>query len=118
MARALYDLTGQRQILLDRLPTITAPTLIVWGETDYVLPAHHARTAVDLHPHGQLALLPDCGHLPHIEHPEHFTAVLNDWLTELHAPPAHQPSDTEPAGLAAADLRVRPTEARSRSDTA
>ena len=46
-ARALFDATGQRQILLDRLPAVTAPTLVVWGGCDYVLPAHQARTAVE-----------------------------------------------------------------------
>jgi 4,5:9,10-diseco-3-hydroxy-5,9,17-trioxoandrosta-1(10),2-diene-4-oate hydrolase len=81
-ARALFDATGQRQILLDRLPTVTAPTLVVWGGCDYVLPAHQARTAVGLLRHGRLALLPDCGHLPHVEHPGRFAAVLAGWLTE------------------------------------
>jgi len=83
-ARALFDATGQRQMLLDRLPTITAPTLVVWGASDYVLPSHQARTAVDLLPDGRLALLPDCGHLPHVEHPDRFAAVLGDWLAEHH----------------------------------
>jgi 4,5:9,10-diseco-3-hydroxy-5,9,17-trioxoandrosta-1(10),2-diene-4-oate hydrolase len=92
-ARALFDATGQRQILLDRLPAITAPTLIIWGASDYLLPAHQARTAVDLLPHGRLALLPDCGHLPHIEHPDRFAAVLGDWLAEHH----HLPSNTAAA---------------------
>jgi pimeloyl-ACP methyl ester carboxylesterase len=86
-ARALFDATGQRQILLDRLPAVTAPTLVVWGGCDYVLPAHQARTAVGLLPHGRLALLPDCGHLPHVEHPDRFAAVLGDWLTEHTAAP-------------------------------
>ena len=81
-ARALFDATGQRQILLDQLPTVTAPTLVIWGASDYLLPAHHAQTAVDLLPHGRLAVLPDCGHLPHIEHPDRFATVLSNWLTE------------------------------------
>jgi 4,5:9,10-diseco-3-hydroxy-5,9,17-trioxoandrosta-1(10),2-diene-4-oate hydrolase len=85
MARALFNAAGQRQILLDRLPALTAPTLVVWGASDYVLPAHQAQTAVNLLPHGRLALLPDCGHLPHVECPDHFAAVLSSWLTEHHA---------------------------------
>jgi 2-hydroxy-6-oxonona-2,4-dienedioate hydrolase len=88
-ARALFDATGQRQILLDQLPTLTTPTLVVWGASDYVLPAHQAHTAVNLLPHGRLAVLPDCGHLPHIEHPDRFAAVLSTWLTEHHATPAN-----------------------------
>ena len=87
-ARALFDATGQRQILLDRLPTVTAPTLVIWGGCDYLLPAHQARTAVDLLPHGRLALLPDSGHLPHVEHPDHFAALLGDWLTEHNDQPS------------------------------
>ena len=105
-ARALFDATGQRQILLDRLPAVTAPTLVVWGGCDYVLPAHQARTAVGLLPHGRLALLPDCGHLPHVEHPDRFAAVLGGWLAEHDAVPAA-------AGLAGADLELGSTPAMS-----
>ena len=36
MARALFDMTGH--IMLDQLHTLTMPTLVVWGENDYVLP--------------------------------------------------------------------------------
>ena len=82
MARALFSSTGQRQILLDRLPAVTAPTLVVWGGCDYVLPARQAHVAVDLLPHGRLAVLPDCGHLPHVEDPVRFAAILDAWLTE------------------------------------
>jgi pimeloyl-ACP methyl ester carboxylesterase len=81
-ARALFSSTGQRQILLDRLPSITAPTLVVWGGCDYVLPVSQAQVAVNLLPNGRLAVLPDCGHLPHIESPARFTDVLGSWLTE------------------------------------
>ena len=90
-ARALFSSTGQRQILLDRLPAVTAPTLVVWGGCDYVLPARQAQVAVDLLPHGRLALLPDCGHLPHVEDPVRFAAILNAWLAahrDLPAVPA------------------------------
>jgi 4,5:9,10-diseco-3-hydroxy-5,9,17-trioxoandrosta-1(10),2-diene-4-oate hydrolase len=82
VARALFGPGGQRQILLDHLPALTTPTLVVWGECDYVLPAHQAQTAVDLLPRGRLALIPDCGHLPHVEQPERFAAVLGEWLAE------------------------------------
>jgi len=38
-ARALFGPTGQRQTLLEHLPTLTTPTLLIWGGCDYVLPA-------------------------------------------------------------------------------
>src|ERR1700735_1869775 len=38
MARAMFGPYGQRQILLDRLPALTTPTLVMWGDRDYLLP--------------------------------------------------------------------------------
>ena len=113
MARALFGPTGQRQILLDRLPTLTTPTLVIWGGCDYVLPAHQAQAAVNLLPSGRLSVFPDCGHLPHVEQPDRFTAVLSDWLTERHDQP-HSPtpvplSDLDPgAGSTVASLERQP----------
>jgi 4,5:9,10-diseco-3-hydroxy-5,9,17-trioxoandrosta-1(10),2-diene-4-oate hydrolase len=102
MARALFGPAGQRQILLDHLPTLTTPTLVIWGGCDYLLPAHQAQAAVDLLPAGRLAVFPDCGHLPHVEQPDRFAAVLGDWLTEDHA----GPDSPVPAPLADLDQRT------------
>jgi len=88
MARALFDATGQREVLLDQLPAVTMPTLIVWGGCDYVLPAYQARAAVNLLPDGRLSVFSDCGHLPHVECPDRFAAVLGEWLTEHQEIPA------------------------------
>ena len=88
MARALFGPHGQRQILLDRLPTLTTPTLIIWGDRDYLLPVGQAHAAVRHLPHGRLSVFPDCGHLPHVEYPDHFAAVLGSWLAgTLEGPP-------------------------------
>ena len=58
MARALFGPQGQRQILLDRLPTLTTPTLVVWGARDYLLPVQQAHAAVKSLPHGWLSVFP------------------------------------------------------------
>jgi pimeloyl-ACP methyl ester carboxylesterase len=84
MARALFDVNGQREVLLDQLPTVTMPTLVIWGGRDYVLPASQAQAAVDRLPRGRLALFADCGHLPHVECPDRFGTVLSEWLAEHH----------------------------------
>jgi 4,5:9,10-diseco-3-hydroxy-5,9,17-trioxoandrosta-1(10),2-diene-4-oate hydrolase len=99
MARALFGPAGQRQILLDRLPTLTTPTLVLWGGCDYVLPVHQAQAAVNLLPTGRLSVFPDCGHLPHVEQPDRFAAVLRDWLTEHHDQ-SHSPSSAPLSDLA------------------
>jgi hypothetical protein len=58
MARALFDANGQREVLLDQLPAVTMPTLIVWGGCDYVLPAYQAQAAVNLLPDGAAVGVP------------------------------------------------------------
>jgi pimeloyl-ACP methyl ester carboxylesterase len=53
---------------------------LVWGTWDLVLPAQHARVAVNRLPHGRPALFRACGHLPHVEQPERFVAELQALL--------------------------------------
>jgi len=113
MARALFGPYGQRQILLDRLPALTTPTLIVWGDRDYLLPVQQAHAAVNSLPHGQLSVFPDCGHLPHVEHPDRFAAVLGTWLTA----PRDHPRNTPFAPLAFAGTLEGPTMTASQART-
>jgi 4,5:9,10-diseco-3-hydroxy-5,9,17-trioxoandrosta-1(10),2-diene-4-oate hydrolase len=104
-ARALFGPHGQRQILLDRLPALTTPTLIIWGDRDYLLPVQQAHAAVKRLPRGRLSVFPDCGHLPHVEQPDRFAAVLGRWLTEPRDPPRSTPSASPPSPAPPADQR-------------
>ncbi len=81
--RAQLNVLGQREVLLDSLPQLKMPTLVVWGTDDLVFPKDQAQAAVDRLKQGHLALIPDCGHLPHVERPELFTAALSKFLTEV-----------------------------------
>jgi pimeloyl-ACP methyl ester carboxylesterase len=104
-ARALFGPHGQRQILLDRLPTLTKPTLVVWGARDYLLPVQQAHAAVKSLPNGQLAVFPDCGHLPHVEHPDRFATVLRTWLTAPRDHPRSTPFAPSPSPAPSKDQR-------------
>ncbi len=75
----LYVL-GQKQIVLEYLPKIEMPTLVVWGINDLVLPNYQAQDAVSRLKQGHLALIPNCGHLPQVERPELFTDALNQFF--------------------------------------
>ena len=79
--RAAVSPGGQREVLLDALPRIAVPTLLVWGGEDRVLPAAQGRAAVERLPNGRLQVLPACGHLPHVERPADVLAVLMPFLT-------------------------------------
>lgn len=75
--RAQVSPLGQRRVLLDALPQIRVPTLLVWGDRDAVLPLSQARAAVERLQRGRLVVVPRCGHLPHLERPEHFVQALD-----------------------------------------
>ena len=80
--RAQTHLGGQREVLLDQLPTLEIPTLVVWGTSDRVLPTSQAREAVARLREGSLELIPNCGHLPHVEQPDRFVVALGRFLGE------------------------------------
>jgi pimeloyl-ACP methyl ester carboxylesterase len=78
--RAQLDLEGQREVLLGRLPHLQVPTLIVWGALDRVFPPSQAQDTLTRLPKGSLALIPDCGHMPHVECPDRFVAALEEFF--------------------------------------
>src|SRR5215212_1133388 len=79
--RAQVGFGGQREVLLDRLPHLKIPTLVVWGAGDRVFPECQARVAVARLREGSLAVVPGCGHMPHVECPDRFLAALDDFLS-------------------------------------
>jgi pimeloyl-ACP methyl ester carboxylesterase len=80
--RALVSPLGQRKVLMDRLHFLKIPTLVVWGARDRVFPQSQAREAVSRLQEGSLALIPDCGHMPHVECPDHFLVAFEEFHTK------------------------------------
>ncbi len=81
--RAVIDPGGQSVSAADRLYLAAAvPTLIVWGADDPIIPVSHAFTAHDAIPGSRLEIIEGAGHFPHVEAPERFLAVLEEFLAE------------------------------------
>jgi pimeloyl-ACP methyl ester carboxylesterase len=80
--RALVSPFGQREVLVDNLSALEIPTLVVWGDRDRVFPESQAREAVSRLREGSLALIPECGHMPHVEHPDHFLVAFEEFHTK------------------------------------
>jgi pimeloyl-ACP methyl ester carboxylesterase len=78
--RTVVGPMGQREVLIDQLPRLQMPTLIVWGIEDKVIPYTHAKEAIALVQDGSLELIPSCGHLPHVEQPKRFVSILGGFL--------------------------------------
>jgi 3-oxoadipate enol-lactonase len=64
----------------DRLDRITAPTLVITGDDDRVIPAPSSDVLADRIPDARLVVIPGTGHLFFIERPEDTHAVLSDFL--------------------------------------
>lgn len=53
----------------DRLASISAPSLVLCGEDDGMVPPENSRQIAELIPGALLQLIPQCGHLPMLEQP-------------------------------------------------
>lgn len=56
------------------------PTMVMWGDQDKVLPAHHIDEARRVLPHAETHLLSGIGHMPQIERPDEFAALVLPFL--------------------------------------
>lgn len=64
---------------------VDAPTLVVWGARDRVVPSAHADAVAASIPQAQVRLLEDCGHLPQVEAADAFTGLLAAFLRDAAA---------------------------------
>ncbi len=66
--------------LRGRLYRVKCPTLVLWGDSDGLLPLDFARAYHGAISGSQLKVIPQCGHLPPIERPEEFAAAVTEFL--------------------------------------
>lgn len=66
--------------LCDVMPSIKAPTLLIWGENDTATPLRDAKVMERLIPDAGLVSFPGCGHYSFLDNPVQFAAVLRSFL--------------------------------------
>jgi pimeloyl-ACP methyl ester carboxylesterase len=71
--------------LTKRLHRVRAPTLIIWGQADRVLPLAYAAEWQRRIPGSRLVTRQDAGHLPHVESPAGVAELTNAFLGDTHA---------------------------------
>jgi pimeloyl-ACP methyl ester carboxylesterase len=69
-----------------RMKKVVAPTLVVHGELDRLIPVAAARELVRRMPDWSLEIIQGVGHVPMMETPDVFLKVVNQWLTYRIAP--------------------------------
>ena len=70
----------RRRDLRKALIGIAVPSAVIVGQDDRVTPVELSREMHGLLPGSTLHVIPDCGHLPPIEQPEAFAALLKQLL--------------------------------------
>jgi pimeloyl-ACP methyl ester carboxylesterase len=64
-----------------RIHRVTAPTLLVWGKEDRLVPLAYADEFSRRLPGARLEVVPRAGHLPHLEQPEAVARLVGDFLS-------------------------------------
>jgi pimeloyl-ACP methyl ester carboxylesterase len=75
----------QQSVLVDPVPLlqrISAPTLLLWGKQDAMIPFTNAADYTQAIPHSQLVAFDGVGHLPQEEAPEQSLPPLRDFLLQ------------------------------------
>jgi len=64
---------------------IASPALVVHGDADRVVPVSNGRALAERLPRAELVVFPGAGHLPTLEEPERFNAVVAAFLDRAEA---------------------------------
>lgn len=62
------------------LHRITVPTLLLWGDSDKIIPPLYGPTFRNLIPGSRLSIIPQCGHLPQVEKTEEYVAAVTGFI--------------------------------------
>lgn len=80
--RSLSWILGRRGAHRRLVRRVAAPTLVLHGTEDRLVPVDSARRLVRTRPDWQLVELDDIGHLPQVETPATVAGIITRWLTE------------------------------------
>lgn len=77
-ARIFWPLGNTR--LEKRLPLITSPTLLLWGEQDRILPRSYAdRIKATIKGPSEIRIVPGAGHLAELDRPDEVAQAILEW---------------------------------------
>jgi pimeloyl-ACP methyl ester carboxylesterase len=82
MLHAVTTLRGLRPELrmTDDVAHLDGPTLFVWGDQDQIAPTAVAEDLVKRMSEGELIVIEDAGHLPHLDQPDAVAGIINRLL--------------------------------------
>jgi pimeloyl-ACP methyl ester carboxylesterase len=78
---ALAALTVDERTIRAELELIEAPTLVVWGDQDRLIPRRLVDGLVELHPAWEFRIAEGIGHLLPVEAPQTYVELVADWMS-------------------------------------
>ena len=83
--RSLGNIFGQKRSfyspILQKLPAVAMPTLVLWGREDRIVPVAHSDAARKI-PNARVLIFEHCGHIPQFEHPQAFDQAVQEFLSD------------------------------------
>jgi pimeloyl-ACP methyl ester carboxylesterase len=79
-AKLVWQPRGYDPHLRKWLHRIDVPTLLLWGANDRMFPMEYAFAWQSLIPGSQAVVIPECGHVPHLEKPDAFVRELTGFI--------------------------------------
>jgi pimeloyl-ACP methyl ester carboxylesterase len=80
VAKLVWQPRDHNPHLAKWLHRIDVPTLLIWGDHDRLFPKPYALAYQKLIPGAKLVIVPQCGHVPHIEKPDTVVAELEAFV--------------------------------------
>jgi pimeloyl-ACP methyl ester carboxylesterase len=82
-ARVSWQPRGYDPHLAKWLHRIDVPTLLVWGASDRLFPKEYAFEYQRLIPGSKAVIIPECGHVPHVEKSTVFVSELESFIENV-----------------------------------
>jgi pimeloyl-ACP methyl ester carboxylesterase len=80
--RTIAGFSAENQFEDAKLASMHAPTLVVWGREDGLLPLSYGEKLRDSIPGAKMVVFDQCGHVPQIEQTEEFNQTVLDFLSK------------------------------------
>jgi pimeloyl-ACP methyl ester carboxylesterase len=82
-ARSVVKLLTRRRRINEAMSAVTAPVLLIQGDSDRLVKLETAQAVAQAHPAWKLVIAPDTGHVPQLEAPEWTAETVRGWLADV-----------------------------------
>ena len=95
--RSISTLRGLRSDMLiaKELPSLSCPTLFLWGDADSFAPPALEQRVADTMPDARVQVVPDAGHSPHLDQPAIIAEAVETFTKETESKRSYRQSGAQ-----------------------